>query len=391
MGVVIERITALLVAAALALSAGCGRDSVNFSQEPGFAEYFAAHPPATTPAAPPDQELLRRHRPRFLLPPGHPGAIDFYADYVPEGRLTDGEGRRIPGPLDRAALNAHKRDPQAVFEHEWSGRPGSATVYGRVDREPVTFQAGGGPVTVPFTFLTYHVVFRVSGLPAGLLPWQEGLVTRMADPVDWHQLDHFTATTLALDGEQRPVALILQQHNHLHTYLLGRDVPWPADGRVILDVAIRSNELYPHMPGRQVRRTIATPGASSLRYLISGDRRPIIGAEDITEGVTPLEYRLQFLPPDDAFYTFQGFLGARRRIPGRSGPPGAGYNVSPPLKPRARQLLAFYWREGNAGDLERLDAALPTDQPLVEFARLQSPVFYRDWRALSSSSGSRAP
>ena len=56
--------------------------------------------------------------------------IDFYLDYVPEGHLTDGTGRRVPGPLDRLALNAHKRDPRAVFVHEPSGRPGTATVYG---------------------------------------------------------------------------------------------------------------------------------------------------------------------------------------------------------------------------------------------------------------------
>jgi hypothetical protein len=380
---VIERITALLLAAGLALAAGCGRGGANFSQEPGFAEYFAANPPAAAPATPTDQELLRRHRPRLMLPPDHPGPIDFYEDYVAEGRLTDGQGHRVPGPLNRAALNAYKGDPLAVFVHEWSGRAGTPTMYARVDREPVTFETGDAPVTVPFTFLTYHVVFRSYGLPAGLLPWQERLVNLVANPADWHQLDHFTATTLALDGEGRPVALILQQHNHLHTYLLGRDVPLPADGRVVLDVAIRSNELYPHEPGRVRRRMIATPGATSLRYLISGERRPLISADDITEGVAPLEYQLEFLPPDDAFYAFQGYLGERRALPGRSGPPGADYNVIPTLKPRGRQMLAFYWREGNAGDLERLDAALARDRGLVGFARAQSGVFYREWKGLA--------
>ncbi len=117
---------------------------------------------------------------------------------------------------------------------------------------------------------------------------------------------------------------------------------------------------------------MATPGASSLRYLISGEKRPLLGADDITEGRMDRDYRLQFLPPDDAFYLFQGFLGERRRIPGRSGPPGASYNIAPALKPRGVQLTAFYWREGDAGDLERLDAVLAQDRGLVEFARVQS-------------------
>ena len=36
----------------------------------------------------------------------------------------------------------------------------------------------------------------------------------------------------------------------------------------------------------------------------------------------------------------------------RSGPPGADYNTLPPLKPRARQLVAFHWREDDAEYLE---------------------------------------
>lgn len=388
--VVTERIMALLLALAVGL-AGCGNGRSNFSQEPGFAEYFAKHPPASTAAGPAEQALLRRYRPRFLLPPGHPGMIDFYLDYVPEGHLTDGAGRRVTGPLDRLALNAHKRDPEAIFVHEPSGRAGTPAVYGRVDQEDVAFETEAGRVLEPFTFLTYHAVFRHSGLPAGMLGWQEWLIRLVASPEDWHQLDHYTAAILALDRGGKPVALTLQQHNHMRTHLFGRDITLPADGRVVLDVAIRSNELYPHQPGRVLHRMMGTPGSTSLRYLISGEKRPLLGADDITEGGTEPDYRLQFLPPDDAFYVFQGFLGERRRLPGRSGPPGASYNVAPALKPPGLQLTAFYWREGDAGDLERLDAVLARDRGLVEFARVQSAIFYRDWRALSPAPVARTP
>src|SRR4029434_8804149 len=121
---------------------------------------------------------------------------------------------------------------------------------------------------------------------------------------------------------------------------------------------------------------VATPGAVSLRYLISGERRALLSADDITEGVTAAEYRLEFLPPNDAFYMFQGFLGKRRRLPGRSGPPGASYNVPAALKPRGRQMLAFYWREGDAGDLERLDAGLASDRGRPEVERVHAEVVY---------------
>jgi len=63
------------------------------------------------------------------------------------------------------------------------------------------------------------------------------------------------------------------------------------------------------------------------------------------------------LPPDDAFYTFRGWLGARRRLPGRTGPPGADFNTIPAFKPMGIQLMAFYWHEGQRDyvDLVRAD------------------------------------
>ena len=86
------------------------------------------------------------------------------------------------------------------------------------------------------------------------------------------------------------------------------------------------------------------------------------------------------LPKDDAFYTFQGYLGERRRLRGREGPPGADYNTLPSLKPRGVQLLAFYWRDGDPDDLARFEASLGSPEPLLAFARAQAPVFYRRLR-----------
>ena len=49
---------------------GSAAADCNFSQYPGFAEYFAANPPAAA-AGPADRALARRHAPRFHLPAGH--------------------------------------------------------------------------------------------------------------------------------------------------------------------------------------------------------------------------------------------------------------------------------------------------------------------------------
>ena len=96
----------------------------------------------------------------------------------------------------------------------------------------------------------------MSGLPAGLSLAAAIPLGLVADLDDWHQLDHYTAAFVVLDGDGRPVALTLQQHNYLRTHLVGESVRLGSDGRFDIDVAIRSNELYPHTPG----------GRSGARY-----------------------------------------------------------------------------------------------------------------------------
>jgi len=222
---------------------------------------------------------------------------------------------------------------------------GPPVVFARIDRDEVTV----GDETHAFTFLTYHLVFRSSGLSHGLPAWQRGLADVIADADDWHQLDHYTAVTLALAGDGGPpVAMTLQQHNYMRTYVFGEDVALPADGRVEVDVALGSNELYPHDPAPRRHRAAAFMTPDTLPYLVEGGEAPAMAAEDLTHGATEIDYRLQPLAPADAFYSFKGWLGERRWLPGRDGPPGAAYNTLPTLKPLGRQLVAFYWRDGDA-------------------------------------------
>ncbi len=365
----------------LALAA-CNGGDTNFSQYPGFSAHFAANPPTTTPASAAERELLTRYRPRFYLPPGHAGLISFYDDYIAQGYLQGGDRNRIADKVDRALLNRHKNDPRVVFVHEPETRPARPVVFGRVDRVTAPFPADDGVRSESLTFLTYHAVFRHSGLPAGVPAWQAAALGMVADLDDWHQLDHYTAASLVLGLDDEPLALMLQQHNYQRTYLFGAELPLPADGRVGIDIAIRSNELYPHDPERRRRPAVRFPEPASVRYLMGFGEAPMDSADDITHGAVEADYELAFLPPDDAFYTFKGFLGERRSLPGRDGPPGADYNTLPDLKPLERQLTVSYWRAGNAGDLARFETALTSDGWYLAFARAQAAVFWRNWQCL---------
>ena len=367
------------------LLAGAVAADRNFSQYPGFAEYFAANPPAGV-ASESDQALARRHAPRFHLPAGHEGPIDFYRDYIAHGHLVTGGGVRIEGPT-RDELNLHRDDPMAQFVHVPATAIGAGTaprpvVYAGVERTDLGAPVGAHGTGEEFTVAVYHLVFRVSGLPAGLPAAVAASLGLFADLDDWHQLDHYTAAYVVLDASERPVALTLQQHNYLRTHLVGETIEPGLDGRFDIDIAIRSNELFPHVPERRSRRAVRFPSADAMAFMMGYGTRPLMSADDITDPAATVDYELAFLPGSDAFYTFQGYLGERRLLPGRDGPPGARYNTLPGLKPLSAQILGGYWRERNEGDWARYRRSRERSTDPTGFARAQAPVFHRNLACL---------
>jgi hypothetical protein len=343
-----------LLGAVLVLAA-CSDEAGNFSQHPGFAAWYAAHPAALALPTTAEQALLERYRPRILLPGDHPGPIDFYRDYIAHGVLRAADGAPISAAVTPEILNAHKHDPGVVFTHRPARQPPRPAIYGRIDRGELRLPDCVAPL--PVTFLTWHLVFAHSGLPAALPAWQATALGLLADLADWHQLDHYTALTLALAPDRAgglvPFAVTFQHHNYLRSYLLAEQagpgrLALPPDGRIAVDVALRSNELYPHEPGRVRRRAVSFMTPESARYLVEGVDRPWLAADDVTAPEREIEPELRFLPPADAFYVFAGWLGERRLLPGRDGPPGADYNTLPAFKSKAVQLALFYWAEGAA-------------------------------------------
>jgi hypothetical protein len=340
-----KRAAAAMAAAFLmaALSACARAGDTNFSQRPGFAEYFAANPPAATIPDAADQALLQRYRPRLFMAPGLEPPIRFYEDYIAQGRLIGRDGKPLSTAVSSDILNRHRKNPYVVFEHIPAKTPTRPEMLGRVDRE--TFDLGGKSRS--FTFLTWNATFRTSGIAEAISSWKGLVLGTAGDLIDWHQLDHYTAVTLALDERNRPAAVMFQQHNYRRTYIVGADMEWPADDRIGVDVAARSNEFYPHRPARTVRRAASFLSPDTVDYLVTGRNAPFRIANDITDPAVEVDYALRFLPQTDAFYTFKGFLGEKRLLPGRSGPPGADYNTLPGHKPWHRQLIAFHWREND--------------------------------------------
>ena len=339
-----KRLCSLLIAAALSafapMAESAHTDEFQFSQLAGFAAIRARR--GDSPPNPEERKLLAQFQPVLYIAPGEEGPLDFYRDYIASGELQSGDGKTvIPNP-SREALNQFRRDPHAVFTHHPGGNPVHPVAYGGIHRATLTLAAGE---TRPVVFLSYHFAFRHSGLPAGIHPLLSALANLAGDARDWHQLDHYTAAFVALDGGYSPFAVLLQHHNYMRTYLIGEDPAFPPDAPPALDAAISSNELYPHRAERTVWPAAGFIGPRTVDYLAgTRDAPPFLRASpDITEGKIRVEYELEFLPPDDAFYIFEGRLGEPRKLPGRDGPPGAIYNTLPVLHPPEAALPVFYW------------------------------------------------
>ena len=211
---------------------------------PGLRRVFCRAPPVVA-ADQGDQALARRHAPRFHLPAGHEGPIDFYRDYIAHGYLVTGNGVRIEGTTP-AEPNRPRDDPLAEFAHVPGGSDAPhPVVYASVERTELWAPRDAGGTAEEFIVATYHLVFRASDLPARLPAAAEASLGLVANPDDRHQLDHYTAAFVVLDAGERPVALTLQQHSYLRTCLVGETVEPGGSGQLDLDVAIRSNELYP--------------------------------------------------------------------------------------------------------------------------------------------------
>jgi len=346
---------------------GCGMRSTpdGFASYPGFAAYFTAHPPSDKMPTEAEARLLRRYRPTLFLPPGHAGPIDFYADYLPYTRMVNlADQTVLAQPPSRDDLIAHQEQFTASLERVTEPDTRHPTVYARIRQEVVSFPHGDGQTAVPLTFLTYTVPFAHSGLPAKLGRMQGGLIS-LAEALlgwqrsDWHPLDVYTAYTLVLTENLQPFAVLLAQHNHHRSYLIGKDLIWPKDDHLALDVAISSNELYLSSGDAApvAHRTI--PFFSELDYLLSGSNPPLAHGWDITHGPnaggTRTPYRLGFLPPSDPFYTFKGWLGDYRPFMGfyvgRSGSPGADYYTIPALLPLGNTLKFSYLQDGDEQDI----------------------------------------
>ncbi len=321
---------------------GCAPSEDRFTQMPGFDEILQLQISNVTTAR--ERALLEQYKPILYVAAGEPKPLDFYADYIASGCLRSLATAEEDCEVSQTKLNQVKLLPDATFTHIPTDAPTTAVGYASVYRGTIELE-GLEPARRDWLFLRYNFAFRYSGIATGITISQAVVLELFGNLRDWHQLDHYTAVFVALDEQDEPVAVMLQQHNYLHTYLVGTDPAFPRGGPFRVDVAKRSNEYYPHRAQPTGHRAASFMSKNYVDWIAGDGTRPLLGTIDETSGDEQVDYQLKFLPPDDAFYIFQGRLGTERLLPGRDGPPGAIYYTLPSLWRFEDAMAMFYWEQ----------------------------------------------
>jgi hypothetical protein len=404
-----------ILAAIILVNVNCAGDYHTFADYPGMTEYYRDRcqvPP--TPLPEKDLELLEKNRPRFVLPPGGSYPIDFYRDYTPYTIMRSWPDKKIVATdVTRGLLLKHRisRDVYLDFDRERFIADGrdlkwlpdnpvptperAQVVYGRVYRERVSFKDGkGGTEDHDLTFLKYNLLFPTSGLPAKLSFWPGFLVGLGGfDASDWHELDNFVAAHIVLDKKEGPVAVILAQHNHHRTYVVGKDISPDEDGRFTFDVALRSNEIYPDLdsPDPALHRVIRW--SLYLDYLLSGEDPPHLKGFDMTYGESAgglvIDPELAILSPCDPLYTSEMLLGEPRPFfgmyLGRDGPPGCDYYNVPKLLPMGNLLKFGHLHDDDPEDVGVVRETIDKSSETMDVGAIMEhggERFLREWKEI---------
>lgn len=180
--------------------------------------------------------------------------------------------------------------------------------------------------------------------------------------------------------------VLLAQHNHFRTYLVGRDVFWSQEEGLKICFSQRSNEPYP-CPQKQASQYVpaaATPDNLEFLFGKANSDGGWFAGHDLVVGeqggAVPISYDLAYLPNQDPLYTSWIPLGAKLGFGPlrffRSGPPGMNFNFNPKLR--------HYF------DIAQFFAFAPNDRVALRLAKEQSASIFPRTMIFSRSTGGMA-
>lgn len=287
---------------------------------------------------------LKKYAPSFWISAGSCGPMDFYRQYVP--MLSMWRHGKPYGSANRSMLKKFERD--FSVEYELSTSPlciedPKPPLYAYAWMENMELAEGQ---FVPIQVLKFAFTFYKSGLPAelGLI---QGLGFLGSNDL-WHYLDIHGAVFIMLSQAGEAFAVVLAQHNHFRTFIVGEDVSIAENLEVCF--AKRSNE--PYLCKAALAKYPTAPTWQAMKFIVTGEDKPFLGAYDLVPGKNEaknISYRLEYLASKDPLITSWVPLGPEIKIWGvfssffRKSPPGMAIYTTPALTPFSKTAQYFYF------------------------------------------------
>ena len=301
--------------------------------------------------------LLQKFKPSFWVARGSYRPVDFYNDYLPNTVHKNSQGEIVNETVTRDILKAIERDPSAFLDFKGEHfrceqnqcSEEVVPVYGRVFEESLKNPVNDD--SFPVWVLKYSLVFSSSGLPERLSWYKEWSAFVFGNPDDWHELDiHGAIHLIVSKSSNRPLAVILAQHNYFRTYVVGQDLAL-GNGPLNICFASRTNEPY-LCPESSDPALFGTVGSLENFALVYSNEEEALwdGGMDVVYGEAggafEIPTRVQTLPAKDPLYVSWISMGEKRKFLGFnnyfiSGPPGMDLNSFRGLKKYTD--LAMFW------------------------------------------------
>lgn len=295
-------------------------------------------------------KLAEAHKPNFWIHPDSWQPIDF-DDYIKTAKIHQVDGSQTkPTTNVLESLRSLSYEQQCKTYLDGPEIPAS-------DNPPLYLTAfvDKGPNDEDgWLYLKYNLVFDYSGM-AKERNWlaELGRMVNGATEKKWHRFDIHTAVILGFDKARRLRVLTLTQHNCQKTYLAGVD--FDAKRPIQIAAALNTNELYLDDGGQKVQKHRVVPFFDDWEFLILGESRPMLWAEDHVlgknAGAKQVNFQVRPLDPAHPLADFSGLLAPPNRLlgfyVGRDGPPGMNYYSLPEYTPMPDFVAMGYWREGD--------------------------------------------
>ena len=291
-----------------------------------------------------EESLLEKYAPAFWVEKGSCKPLNFYQQYVPllfNEETGEKASRQVLKKYERDLdVYWNIKDPPECIESE------TPPLYAYSWQESLETSDGQSQKV---TVLKYAFTFYKSGLPVKL-PFPQGAIRFLGSLDSWHYLDIHGAIFYLLNENDELFSVVLAQHNHFRSFVVGVDVSEENARR--LCYAIRTNEPYFCHDGSENKDYATAPTYQYIDWIITEKDRTFVGAWDVVPGNIgrePLGYRLELLSHRDPLITSWVPLGPEFKIWGlfstffRKSPPGMAIFNTPKLKRIVDTAQYFYF------------------------------------------------